>query len=113
MLFTLCMKGTDKSIGVNGSIYRVACSNFGHPAKTAEFTCQVNIHKKNNFATIVNERSVLKMHSHGDFYFIRSMSTNCYGRVSKLGHVTLFMLEPNSCFAVDWVVESVNMVIQW
>ena len=48
------------------TVHRVACHNFGHPAQTSLFT-----KGKNNFATYVNDLSVLKLFqlSNGDIFF--------------------------------------------
>ena len=43
---------------------RVACPNFGLPAQTSSFTKHQVLQVKNNFATIVNELSVLKFFSY-------------------------------------------------
>ena len=88
--------------------YRVDAPTSDTMPKLQTYTCQAKIlilYKNNNFATIVNEWSVLKLFQlfHGDFIFSQhayNMYKSCVqfvilifqsqGMVSKLGHATLF-----------------------
>ena len=68
---------------------RTPCPKFGYPVQCSDtlfkvltFTCQI-LHAKNNFATIVNEQSVLKLFqlSNGDFFLACQQHLQTFGCV--------------------------------
>ena len=94
---------------------KVLCPKFGHPTQTSVWTPYTNfghllqvkslfLHGNNNFATIVNGQSVLKLFQLSNGNFFRSMSTanpvfsalwqnlELTTGCPNLGHTTLFDL---------------------
>ena len=102
---------------------RVVCPIFGHPALTSSFTKYNIIQVKNNFLTILNGPSVLKLFqlSNGDFFIcvacLQHLQIVRKPRMTKLGQgVEVRAHYPTSIrksFSIwrSWLVEETRQVL--